>query len=1161
MAIQKVKDPIALIQTAGDTYEGVPTLDQTYIINDALISAGSIITIIDQGDDNDKIELAPGLTIVSSIIANDEALLTLNNGTQINIRGASSFGFVVGGNTAGGVAGEEKTYQAFVEDTLGLTFPDEGTAEGGEVEIPGTEPPAPAVPTFSIMADSPVAEGETATYTITLSEAQVVATTVDYAVTLDGATADDHGSITVDGVADSPANGTITFAVGETSKTITIPFLNDDISPEDNESVTITLSNPAGGPVVSETMGSAEVEIQDVPTTFELTASADDVYEGASLTYTITSSVPVAEDTVVAFSVVPGDTAAADQGTNDTNLNDFDEGVFNPSNVTIAAGETTATFVLNTKEDTITELPEGYVMQAVVRGETKTLDTTLLDGNGSGGKTFTLTTGADTVDGTGGDDTINGGTADSWSSFDNIDGGDGTDSMTALLTGTIVPGASTLTGVENLTVNTSGAGFTIDTTSYTGLTHLKLTDSAAGAISVTGATTTQATILGTGVSSVDVIGTGGDLSVTTGAATVKIGQTAVINALTSATVVGGTTVAISDNKTTAKADGTTLTMVSLKGNTGAATLDTDGLTTLNLTNIVKDAADVTINAAAGTRSLTINTNGVDDDAAGTIDVTDATATSVSVNSTGSASKDLKVITAAATAVTVAADETLTLTALTAGVAKTVAISGDSAVTVTAHTLDANATISSSNTKGVTFTAALEVGQDFDGGDGNDTVELKASTKGITMGKGDDTVIIDTAALGTGGTADGGEGTDTLKVTDGTFLAANDFSNFEKLDVTGGQGTYDMSLLPGVTSVVLTDNVAAATIISKAAAGTTLDITPPTDTNNSTGFDFDFALADASGSSDVVTVNATLTDGDNAAETFDVSNLDINADANGKFVETLKINANAVASSTHSDLANFKTTDHDVTFAEIDLSDGTKTVEITGDAKVVITDIIGAGALTKIDGSTSTGIIDVTLGANADNNALAVLGGSGADVITMTGNAQANNIIVGNGGADAITLAAAGTKETVRYAADTDSVLTLTDTTVPADGTFDTATGYDTITNFTTTEDKIELSSALGLASGDARSAITGKGTIGDNAIADNAELAGILQTLIGTGANFFNDGTTDRAVAQVIIDDATDAAMLFIDTNADGDFTNGTDQAIYLTAATTGIVISDIVFG
>lgn len=163
----------------------------------------------------------------------------------------------------------------------------------------------------------------------------------------------------------------------------------------------------------------------------------------------------------------------------------------------------------------------------------------------------------------------------------------------------------------------------------------------------------------------------------------------------------------------------------------------------------------------------------------------------------------------------------------------------------------------------------------------------------------------------------------------------------------------------------------------------------------------------------------------------------------------------------------------------------------------------------------------------------------------------------------ITLAAVGTKETVRFAGDADSALTLADTTDPVvtPVVYDTAKGYDSITNFITGEDKIELSSLLGLATGDARSAIAGKGTIGGGVLATNADLAAALGTLIGTGTDFFNDGAADRALAQVLVDGTTDAAMLFIDTNADGDFTNGVDQAIYLVGLTTGVVISDVVFG
>jgi hypothetical protein len=246
-------------------------------------------------------------------------------------------------------------------------------------------------------------------------------------------------------------------------------------------------------------------------------------------------------------------------------------------------------------------------------------------------------------------------------------------------------------------------------------------------------------------------------------------------------------------------------------------------------------------------------------------------------------------------------------------------------------------------------------------------------------------------------------------------------------------------------------------------------------------------------------------------------------------------------------------------------DAVKTVTLTGAANLTVTDVTAA-ALTRVDASAMTGALNITLDASANAGAVAVLGGSAADTITLTGNVAANNIIQGNGGADVITLAAGGTKETVRIASDTDAVLTMTDTTVPAvtPVVFDTIKGYDTIVNFSTGEDKIELSSALGLATGDARSAIAGKGTIGGGTAASEADLAAAFQTLVGTGAGFFNDGAANRAVAAVAIDGdgvtILDGTLVLIDTDADGNFTNGTDQAIYL-VGTSSLVITDFIFG
>ncbi len=143
--VNYITDPFTVIQTAGEDYIGADEgEDTTYFITSSLIQSGDLITILDEEGSN-TIQLQSGLAISSSIIANDEAVLYLTNGAQINIRGASSFTFDVGGNdTLADVIGEEKTFAEFVEQDLGLSVPAEGEApvQGGGVVIGvDNEPP------------------------------------------------------------------------------------------------------------------------------------------------------------------------------------------------------------------------------------------------------------------------------------------------------------------------------------------------------------------------------------------------------------------------------------------------------------------------------------------------------------------------------------------------------------------------------------------------------------------------------------------------------------------------------------------------------------------------------------------------------------------------------------------------------------------------------------------------------------------------------------------------------------------------------------------------------------------------------------------------------------------------------------------------------------
>jgi len=100
--------------------------------------------------------------------------------------------------------------------------------------------------------DASVAEGETAAFSVMLDREASTTVTVDYATSDQSATAElDY----------SPASGNLTFAAGETVKTVPVSTLEDS-SEEGTETFVLTLSGPTGGAVVSD--GSAVGTIEDV---------------------------------------------------------------------------------------------------------------------------------------------------------------------------------------------------------------------------------------------------------------------------------------------------------------------------------------------------------------------------------------------------------------------------------------------------------------------------------------------------------------------------------------------------------------------------------------------------------------------------------------------------------------------------------------------------------------------------------------------------------------------------------------------------------------------------------------------------------------------------------------------------------------------------------
>lgn len=809
-------------------------------------------------------------------------------------------------------------------------------------------------------------------------------------------------------------------------------------------------------------------------------------------------------------------------------------------------------------------------------------------GNVVAGTTFSLTTSADTITGTAGNDTINGGTLNSFSSFDVINAGAGTDTMTVLTSDTSAPGGVTVTGVETLNINASGAGYTINTSGYTGLTALTVVDATAGQVTLTAATTTDITLTATGASNVDIVGGGASLSVTTGAGSVQIGATAAVNAYTSASIVGGTTVEIHDNATTAQDDGTTLTSVTLNGSTGSADIYGKGLTAINATSLVTAGVTITNVDLDTAHALALTLNAVDDSAdgaatGGTITFADGEATSVAVATTGAASWDVTLSAAKATAVTITADEKLQLDALTAGIATTVGISGDSAVVVSAHTLDAAAVITSTSTGAVTFTGAILAGQTYTGGTGVDTITLSASgTKAIATGAGND-LITYAGPLSTGGSINGGDGTDTLTLTGaqaetatGSTTFAGTVSNLEVLKLsaaTGAARTINMANADGINTLSIAGATVGALAVTNAAANFTLE------QRALTSFASSVALASSAGTSDNVNLVYTAADGFTSSaaitiagvETLTVTTTDADSTAQTAVIVTPLTATSAATVTVAGNMGiSFIGGMTQTTLTSLDASGLTASGDFGGltwtagalaASSVIKGGAAGTNTVIFSDANTASTFVtytggtgnDVITGSNGLNNVVTLGNGTnsftsvGAGNNTITGGTGVDTITVGSGantisagaGNDIIHVGASAGLNTVDFGTGTDTLIL---------DAIQTASGYYTSVTGAGAGDVIDVSGVIGGAAVSGQTVMGAKITLGGAASFTtylNAACAG--SGAVNTVISWFQFGGNTYIVE---------------DTSAAATFQDGADTVVELIGAitlTTSTIASGVI--
>ena len=239
-----------------------------YVLDASTLTANQRITLNDSQGTN-TLQLAGGLSIVSSQVTANAVQLTLNNGAVIIVLGASTFSFQTGGNVLNGTGGLTQTFGDFVTASLGLATVPTGAAPvaGGPVTVQaaGGTTGGGGVPgaTYALTAGAAAAdEGTTATFNLATTG---LAAGAEVAYTLSGVQAADVVGGLLTGKAVVGADGKATISVA----------LAADGATEGAETLTVT----AGGKTATTTVNDTSNAVP--PSTLTLTIGENRLTGGA----------------------------------------------------------------------------------------------------------------------------------------------------------------------------------------------------------------------------------------------------------------------------------------------------------------------------------------------------------------------------------------------------------------------------------------------------------------------------------------------------------------------------------------------------------------------------------------------------------------------------------------------------------------------------------------------------------------------------------------------------------------------------------------------------------------------------------------------------------------------------------------------------------------
>ena len=229
------------------------------------------------------------------------------------------------------IAESNETFTVRLSSASGATIAD-ASATGTINDNDGTQP------SLSI-ADASATEGQALSFAVTLSPAATGRVTVSYR-TADGtaSSSSDYTSV----------SGTLSFAAGETSKTISVRTTDDAIA-ESNETFTVRLSSASGATIPDD---SATGTINDNDGTQPVLSIADaSATEGQALSFAVTLSRAASSTVTVSYRTSNGTARSSSDYTSASGTLSF------------AAGETSKTISVRTTDDTLYESSETFTVR------------------------------------------------------------------------------------------------------------------------------------------------------------------------------------------------------------------------------------------------------------------------------------------------------------------------------------------------------------------------------------------------------------------------------------------------------------------------------------------------------------------------------------------------------------------------------------------------------------------------------------------------------------------------------------------------------------------------------------------------------------------------------------------------------------------------------